>query len=99
MSAFKATKKPVTIEALLWDGANLLQVENFTESKLKDIDSGDFILHKANEFVSFNCLTQKLFIMTLEGEMKVSTGDYIIKGVKGEFYPCKPEIFKATYDF
>lgn len=99
MSAFKATKKPVTIEALLWDGANLLQVENFTESKLENIDSGDFISHKANEFVSFNCTTQELFIMTLEGEMKVSTGDYIIKGVQGEFYPCKPDIFKATYDY
>lgn len=36
-------------------------------------------------------------IKTLEGEMKVSTGDFIIKGVKGEFYPCKPDIFQQTY--
>jgi hypothetical protein len=39
-----------------------------------------------------------LIIPTLEGEMLVSVGDYIIKGVKGEFYPCKPDIFAATYD-
>lgn len=38
-------------------------------------------------------------IPTLEGEMTVSVGDYVIKGVKGEFYPCKPEIFQATYDY
>lgn len=36
-------------------------------------------------------------IETLEGTMKASVGDYIIKGVKGEFYPCKPDIFEATY--
>ena len=37
-------------------------------------------------------------IPTLEGEMKASAGDWIIKGVKGEFYPCKPDIFEATYE-
>lgn len=39
-----------------------------------------------------------LTIATLEGEMKASVGDYIIKGVEGEIYPCKPDIFKKTYD-
>jgi hypothetical protein len=38
------------------------------------------------------------FIRTLEGDMTISKGDYIIKGVKGEFYPCKPDIFELTYD-
>ncbi len=37
-------------------------------------------------------------IATLEGAMKISNGDWIIKGVKGEFYPCKPDIFEATYE-
>ena len=41
----------------------------------------------------------QLKIFTLEGVMEASTGDYIIRGVKGEFYPCKPDIFKSTYDF
>lgn len=39
-----------------------------------------------------------LVIHTLEGDMEASIGDYIIKGVKGEFYPCKPDIFLATYE-
>jgi len=39
-----------------------------------------------------------LFIHTLEGKMEASPGDWIIKGVKGEFYPCKPDIFEATYE-
>lgn len=37
-------------------------------------------------------------IETLEGKMTVTIGDYIIKGVKGEFYPCKPDIFEITYE-
>lgn len=39
-----------------------------------------------------------IYIPTLEGEMRADPGDWIIKGVKGEFYPCKPDIFEATYD-
>jgi hypothetical protein len=39
-----------------------------------------------------------LAIPTLEGEMRAEPGDWIIKGVQGEFYPCKPDIFDATYD-
>lgn len=38
------------------------------------------------------------FISTLEGEMECKPGDYIIEGIKGEYYPCKPDIFEATYD-
>lgn len=39
-----------------------------------------------------------LYLMTLEGEMRASVGDWIIRGVQGEFYPCKPDIFEATYE-
>ncbi len=39
-----------------------------------------------------------MYIETLEGAMKADPGDYIIKGIQGEFYPCKPDIFEATYD-
>jgi hypothetical protein len=38
------------------------------------------------------------YIKTLEGDMKVNIGDYIIKGIKGEYYPCKSDIFESTYD-
>ena len=40
-----------------------------------------------------------LYILTLEGVMYASTGDYIVKGVDGEFYPCKPDIFEKTYEY
>lgn len=40
----------------------------------------------------------KLLVATLEGPLEASNNDWIIKGIKGEFYPCKPDIFKATYD-
>ena len=40
----------------------------------------------------------ELFIKTLEGTHHVSVGDYIIRGIKGELYPCKPDIFEATYE-
>ena len=40
----------------------------------------------------------KAVIKTLEGDMKVTKGDWIIKGIKGEIYPCKPDIFEATYE-
>lgn len=42
--------------------------------------------------------TGGLTIRTLEGDMRANVGDWIIKGVKGEFYPCKPDVFEATYE-
>ena len=44
------------------------------------------------------CIAAKNYITTPEGAMMISPGDWIIKGVKGEFYPCKPDIFAATYE-
>ena len=43
-------------------------------------------------------LHNRFFVQTLEGPLAISEGDWIIKGVKGEFYPCKPDIFAATYE-
>lgn len=57
-----------------------------------------------NEIVMFTNMhnlqygESKLKIKTLEGNMIASIGDYIVKGIKGEFYPCKPDIFEQTYD-
>lgn len=48
--------------------------------------------------VLYNPHCRAAFIKTLEGEMRADLGDWIIKGVKGEFYPCKPDIFEATYE-
>lgn len=53
----------------------------------------------ANGFMDFMVTADKGYdIQTLEGRMHASPGDWIIKGVKGEFYPCKPDIFEATYE-
>ena len=49
---------------------------------------GHYLVDKNDEF----------YIETLEGEMHVAQGDFVIKGIKGEFYPCKPDIFEATYE-
>lgn len=56
-------------------------------------DVGDFVGQSATMTVD-----GAFVIFTLEGEMLASEGDWIIKGIKGEFYPCKPDIFEATYE-
>ena len=80
----KFVKKPVVIEAIQYDGANITEVENFVGGKLPTV-------------MNSNKDTQ-LVVSTLEGDMKISKKDYVIKGVNGEFYPCKPDVFEKTYD-
>lgn len=77
-------KKPVVIEAVRWDG-NLTTVEPLLVGSTCTQVEQDF-------------LDSGLTIPTLEGKMTASVGDYIIKGVQGELYPCKPDIFEATYE-
>ncbi len=85
----KFTKKPITIVAEQFDGTELsadLIIDWITDNR-----GAAWKIHRVpgrTEFV----------IGTLEGNMEVSVGDYVIKGVKGEFYPCKPDIFAETYD-
>ena len=80
----KYRKKPVVIDAM-----------QFTEENK----------NKVFRFVTCNCSAEfsedgkpVLAIETLEGVMRANIGDYIIKGVSGEFYPCKPDIFEMTYE-
>lgn len=82
----KYRKKPVVIEAwqLLDDVRNHGNIAAWIES------SGG---HAEIPFAE-PCL----HIVTLEGRMRADIGDYIIRGVQGEFYPCKPDIFEATYE-
>jgi hypothetical protein len=87
----KFRKKPVVIEAVQWTGRNLKEVIDF---------SG---LHESAKKWSWEeyekvVADDGLKIFTLEGKMNADVNDWIIKGVKGEFYPCKPEIFEATYE-
>ena len=95
-------KKPVTIEAIQWDGKNLVDVSAFLcnqtrKEALKEINSSDISQKKWGDYESI-VLGDGLNIDTLECRMKASIGDYIIKGVNGEFYPCKPDIFAKIYE-
>lgn len=80
-------KKPVVVEAVKFDGTNYREVLEFiypdmTETGLSGAEK----------------MKLPIVIETLEGDMNVSIGDYVIRGVQGEFYPCKPDIFEATYE-
>lgn len=89
------TKIPVEIRAVIWDGSNLREVVEFLEGGPISI-SGDVC---SEEWCDYTKLVKDkgLEIPTLGGVMVASIGDYIIEGVKGFCYPCKPDIFKLTY--
>lgn len=90
----KYRKKPVVIEAFKYDG-NLINsgaeyhVPEWAEKAHKN---GTIY------FKNIDGKPQIMIIKTLEGDMTASVGDYIIKGVNGELYPCKPDIFEKTYE-
>ena len=86
----KYVKKPVEIEAHQWNGNNFNEIKNFTNSNVRYHP-----YYENNEYYKSN---NTLVIKTLEGDMVASKGDYIIRGVNGEFYPCKPDIFEMTYE-
>lgn len=79
----KFRKKPVVIEAIQWKGDNLKEIEAF-------INQGAPYGNTENP--------EALVIHTLEGDHRADIGAWIIKGIHGEFYPCKPDIFEKTYE-
>lgn len=95
----KFRKKPVVIDAIKYKGpgnfGNLEEVLNFTG---KDPSWEEYFA----DFQAYDNYVQgdrgAFKIFTLEGVMEALPGDWVIKGVKGEFYPCKPDIFEATYE-
>lgn len=78
----KFRKKPVVIEAVQWVGLNTNEVNGFAAPWRVKVDQE----------------SRKLRVETLEGHIWATEGDWIIKGVAGEVYPCKPDIFEATYE-
>ncbi len=76
-------KKPVTISAAQWTG-------EVTEDLKALFGDTEIVVKTSNP--------PMLSIGTLEGHMLANVGDWIIRGVKGELYPCKPDIFEATYE-
>lgn len=88
----KFRKKPVVIEAVQWQGntsvLQQLSVDLTGCDEVHRVDHGDRICR----------IGDNLRIRTLEGDMLAEIGDWIIRGVKGELYPCKPDIFAETYE-
>lgn len=88
----KYTKKPVTIQAIQFINAGN------TEEILKWVGQYARSIYHQIENPDGSLITTKIIeIITLEGVMTARVGDYIIKGIQGEFYPCKPDIFEQTY--
>lgn len=85
MDSIKYRKKPVVIDAIKWNGNNIKQIKELIASS----SPSERLLKQEGNI---------LIIKTLEGDMIASLNDYIIKGVQGEFYPCKPDIFEQTYE-
>jgi len=83
----KFRKKSITIEAIQWNGKN--------EIDIVKLANGDAGLEFCDDFMENNPTVQ---IETLEGTMTANVGDWIIKGIMGEIYPCKNDIFEKTYD-
>ena len=81
----KYCKKPVIIDAVRWDGL---------EETMVDIMQ----LPRRDKALAIRVEQDCLFIPTLEGLMRAERGDWIICGIKGELYPCKPDIFEMTYE-
>lgn len=92
MELRKFKKKPVEIEALQWSG----DVIDFDYVYYWMDEDPNLKMEYNNEYG--NAQDVLLMIHTLEGTMVAQPKDWIIKGVKGEFYPCKPDIFEATYE-
>ena len=87
----KFRKKPVVIEAVQWTGKNFDEISKFTGDW-----HGHKLAHEDAEEAAHK--SGNMFISTLEGVMTASKNDWIIKGVNGEFYPIKEDIFLLTYD-
>lgn len=86
----KYRKKPVEVEAVRWTGKNRKGIANFCGNKA--------IFTARKQRSDGVILNYDLMISTLEGMMYATFGDYIIKGVNGEYYPCEANIFKETYE-
>ena len=89
-------KKPVVIEAVQFDGS-IQSAGHICKWVNRDLQGDE---DRICDFVTYNDdkTAHDFQVHTLEGHMQIDVGDWIIKGVKGEYYPCKPDIFELTYD-
>lgn len=83
-------KRPVEVEAFIF------YKEPIPDWFMDKVTSNDVVLVDCN--YDLDCLDPHCLIRTLEGTMRGNPGDYIVEGVQGEIYPCKPDIFESTYE-
>lgn len=98
MSKFR--KKPVEVEARQYDGANAAEIVEWIKSEggLASFSEWRPTLRSATGVQIEHAHASHIKIHTLEGEMIAHHRDWIIQGVKGEFYPCRQDIFEQTYE-
>jgi hypothetical protein len=86
----KYRKKPVVIEARQWQGGDYFWLEDFCGKNWTRADAVDMPMFDDEGVVVYNTAEKQW--------LQVPVGDWIIRGVSGELYPCKPDIFEATYE-
>jgi hypothetical protein len=97
----KYRKKPVVVEAWQWNG--LVIGEDIEDVRVFLEQWGCWVVIESEQNFGigggyYNRFDYEIYIETLEGRMHVSKGDYVIRGIKNEFYPCKPDVFVRTYE-
>lgn len=80
----KYRKKPVVVDAIQYTGTNFKEILEFIGGQ---DERGKIDIHQ-----------NSIFIKTLEGDMEAKPNDWIIRGIKNELYPCKPDVFEETYE-
>lgn len=88
----KYRKKPVVIDAIQWNGFNHSDIQRFAGNCV-EVDIND-----AAYQAGVHPPVVHMYIKTLEGRMEAKKGDYIIRGISCEYYPCKEDIFEKTYE-
>ena len=97
----KFRKKPVVIEAMQWTGVaeSATPIINWILTEGAEGSTATYICSDPDRCTENSGDSPHFIrIRTLEGDMDATLGDWIIRGVQGEFYPCKPDIFDATYE-
>lgn len=91
--------RPVVVTAMQWDGSleSAQRVGQWVNAH-DEPDAGGVWDDPTLTFEWVSGVVRQMWVETLEGPLRVSPGDWLIRGVAGEFYPCKPDIFDATYE-
>ena len=91
-------KKPVVIDAVQYKSPSYSNLREFVDSFGDNGNERIKVIRDEGLNITSSSSGGKLCIVTLEGNMEISNGDFLIRGVNGEFYPCKPDIFEKTYE-